>query len=62
MRCNLVRVSKINSLPIQLPWKVSTIYKINHMNRYPGLFVKLGGGLYLDLDVLDRIIEENRKK
>lgn len=55
----LLRVSKITKAN-SLPWEKSTIYKIHHLNKYPKLFIKVGGALFIDLDVLDEIIENGR--
>jgi hypothetical protein len=40
----------------------STMYKWAHLNKFPGLFTKIGGALLLDLDKLDEIIENGRVK
>lgn len=57
---NLLRVSEVNSTP-NFPLRASTLYKWKHVKKYPGLFVKLGGALFVDLDALDKIIEKGRK-
>jgi hypothetical protein len=56
---NLLRVSRIMD-DGSIPWKRSTCYKLKHLNRYPGLFIKLGGQLFIDLNVMEQIIEEGR--
>jgi hypothetical protein len=56
MRSKLVRISKGENLPL----KRSTLYKWHHLKKFPGLFVKLGGALFVDLDVFDEIIEAGR--
>jgi hypothetical protein len=53
---NLVRLSKAEDLPLTK----STLYKWRHLNKFPGLFVKLGGALFIDLNVLAEIIEAGR--
>ncbi len=58
MEINLVRLSKANNLPL----KKSTLYKWKHLHKFPELFVKLGGALFVDLNVLDKIIEMGRGK
>jgi hypothetical protein len=55
---NLVRLSKTNDLPFAR----STFYKWHCLNKYPNLFVKIAGSLFVDLAALDRIVEEGRKK
>jgi hypothetical protein len=59
---NLIRVSEIRNLPEPFPWKPSTCYKLKHLKRYPGLFLKLGGALFVDLNVLRDLLEEGRIK
>jgi hypothetical protein len=54
----LVRVCKAESLPISR----STLYKYRHMNKYPELFIKFGGALFVDLEVLEEILEKCRLK
>lgn len=58
MELNLVRVSKGESLPLEK----STFYKWHHLRKHPRLFIKLGGALFVDLNVLDEIIEAGRIK
>lgn len=53
---NLLRLSKADSLPLCK----STLYKWKHLGKFPRLFVKLGGALFVDLNVLDEIIEAGR--
>jgi hypothetical protein len=55
---NLIRLSKIK--PGQLPLEKSTLYKHHHLKKFPRLFVKLGGALFVDLTVLEEIIEAGR--
>ena len=52
----LLRISKGDNLPL----RKSTLYKWHHLRKYPRLFVKLGGALFVDLDVFDEIIEAGR--
>lgn len=61
MKKNLLRISKI-SKEDNLPLEKSTLYKWNHLHKQPRLFVKIGGALFVDLDVLDEIIESGRIK
>jgi hypothetical protein len=61
MKKNLLRISKISRAD-DLPIEKSTLYKRKHLQKHPGLFVKLGGALFVDLDVLDQIIEAGRIK
>jgi hypothetical protein len=56
----LVRISKVNSIP-NSPFRASTLYKWSHLKKYPGLFVKVGGALFVDLHVLNQIIERGRQ-
>jgi hypothetical protein len=56
MKQNLVRISKVESLPVAK----STLYKWKHMGKFPRLFVKFSGMLFVDLDELDEIMEAGR--
>ena len=56
MENNLCRISKADDLP----FKKSTLYKFKHMGKYPELFVKIGGALFVDLKALDELIEAGR--
>lgn len=58
MKNNLIRLAKADSLPLCK----STFYKWKHLGKFPQLFVKLGGALFVDLNVLDEIIEAGRLK
>jgi hypothetical protein len=55
---NLVRVSKADGLPV----KRQTFYKWNHLKKYPEIFVKLSGALFVDLDRLEQLIENSRAR
>jgi hypothetical protein len=58
MHNHLVRMSKADSLPLAK----ATLYKWHHLNKCPGLFVKIGGALFVDLKFLEKIVEEGRGK
>jgi hypothetical protein len=58
MKNNLVRLVKADSLPLCK----STLYKWKHLGKFPELFVKLGGALFVDCDILQEIIEAERGK
>jgi hypothetical protein len=53
---NLVRVSKAEGLP----FKPQTFYKWYHLKKYPEIFVKFGGALFVDLDRLSEAIDKSR--
>jgi hypothetical protein len=55
---NYVRVCKYSGKL----WTKATLYKLAHLKKYPGLFMKVGGALLVDLDKLDEIIEAGRVK
>lgn len=57
---NLVRVSQADTT--RLPVTSSTLYKWWHIKKYPDIFVKIGGALFVDLDSFDVLIEEMRGK
>ena len=58
MKANLLRLSKAECLPL----KRATLYKWHHTRKYPQLFVKLCGAVFVDLQELDRIIEAGRQR
>lgn len=55
---NLVRVSKAEGLP----FKAATFYKWHRMQKYPEIFVKFAGSLFVDLDRLAEAIDRSRPK
>ena len=55
---NLVRVSKADNLP----FKKQTFYKWFHLGKYPEIFVKFGGSLFVDLDRLSEAIDKSRPR
>jgi hypothetical protein len=57
----LKRVSKITEAD-GLPLAKTTFYKFFHMKRYPEIFVKFGGALFVDLDRLAQVIDKSRPK
>lgn len=59
---NLVRISKMESLPFKLPFKPATFYKWFHLGKYPEIFVKLAGGLFVDLDRTEKLIDASRAR
>ncbi len=56
---NLRRISKI-SHEDNVPVKQQTLYKWWHIKKYPTIFVKLGGALFVDLGALEALVEKNR--
>jgi hypothetical protein len=55
---NLIRLSHIKNG--QLPVAKATLYKWRHLRKYPDLFVRLGGAVFLDTEFLERLIEAGR--
>ena len=53
---NLVRVSKMDDSL----FKKQTYYKWFHLKKYPEIFVKFGGSLFVDLTALERVMEKAR--
>lgn len=53
---NLVKVSKADGLP----FKPSTLYKWHHTRKFPAIFVKISGSLFVDLDRLEQLIDASR--
>lgn len=60
MQRNLKRVSKIERG--ELPFERTTFYKWRYEEKFPGLFVKCAGALFVDLNKLDQIIEAGRQR
>ena len=54
---NLVRVSKVEGLPFRRN-KLST--NGTTFKKYPEIFVKFGGSLFVDLDRLSEAIDKSR--
>lgn len=52
---NLLRLSKVNDTP-GFPLRASTLYKWVHLRKHKELFVRLGGGVFVNLDKLDALI------
>ena len=57
---NLVRIARANEHG--LPLKRSTLYKWLHIKKYPQMFIKLGGAVFVDLDKMNEILEAGRQK
>lgn len=55
---NLIRLSK--AAPGTLPLTKATLYKWKHLGKFPKMFVKIGGALFVDLNKLREIIEAGR--
>ena len=53
---NFVRVSKADNLL----FKKQTFYKWFHLKKYPEIFVKFSGALFIDLDALKKVMESGR--
>jgi hypothetical protein len=58
---NLLRLSKVNEIP-GFPLRASTLYKWKHLRKHPELFVKLGGGVFVNLDKLDSLVAKGGTK
>ncbi len=55
---NLIRVSKINTSPeTQMPFKKATFYKWRTLKKHPEIFVKFGGGTFVDKEKVDALLE-----
>lgn len=59
MKKNLVPVATWEQR--QPHFKRPTLYKWQHLQKFPGLFVKIAGRLFVDEDVFNRIIEQGRQ-
>jgi hypothetical protein len=56
---NLVRVSKAKRE--DLPIAPATLYKWHHLKRYPEIFRKFSGFLFVDTKALEALIENGGK-
>ena len=56
---NLIRLSAVDAKN-DFPVKSRTLYKWRHLKRYPEIFIKFGGGVFVDLDRLDKVLEAGR--
>jgi hypothetical protein len=56
MESNLVRLSKWDD-PM---FSRSTLYKWRHLHKFPGLFVKIGGAVFVDRLVMAKLVEAGR--
>ena len=56
---NLLRVSEIvkgQNFPFTRSW----VYKVKHLKRHPGLLVKVGSALFVDLTKFQELAEAGR--
>jgi len=51
-----MKLVRIKELPPEIPVKISTLYAWHHYNKYPGLFVKVGGFLCVDMEKIQDIM------
>lgn len=56
---NLIPVS--TATPGQLPFTKKTCYKFSSEGKHPGLFIKVGGKLFFDMEKWEELVEEGRK-
>ena len=61
MSNNLLRVSEIRK-GVNFPLSKSWVYKTKHLKRHPGLLVKVGSALFVDLTKFDELAEKGRMK
>jgi hypothetical protein len=59
MKKRLIQVSKIGN---ELPIKKSTLYVWHHLKRYPGIFVKIGSMLCVDIEQFYKTFEPGKAK
>jgi len=46
--------------PGDLPFTKKTCYKFSSSNKHPGLFIKIGGKLFFDMDKWEEMVREAR--
>lgn len=54
-----VQVSKLDAMQTS-PIKTSTAYKWHHIKRFPELFRRVGGKLFLDMEKLYRMADAGK--
>ncbi|GAB6886976.1 hypothetical protein JCM13304A_04740 [Desulfothermus okinawensis JCM 13304] len=54
------RYVRISQLPKDFPIKPGTLYIWRHTGRYPQLFSKIGGALFIDLQEWEKMVEERK--
>lgn len=59
MSKRLLRTSDIRKGE-NFPFSKSWVYKVAHLKRHPGLLVKVGSTLFVDLDAFDKLAEKGR--
>ena len=52
-----IRLSQANDLPI----KKSTLYKWSADNKYPQIFSQIDGKVFVDLEAIYKLLEENKR-
>lgn len=57
MRMNLVKISKVDEIP-GFPIKKSTLYKWHHLQKYPELFVHIGGAVFVNMDKFEELVAQ----
>jgi len=55
---NLKRIIDIEKDDLPVPIAKSTLYKYAKKRLYPGLFVRVGGMVFIDLDKVSLLIKE----
>jgi hypothetical protein len=58
---NLLRVSEIHK-GANFPFSRSWVYKVKHLKRFPGLLIKVGSALFVDLTKFNELTEKGRLK
>ncbi len=50
-----IQVSKIDEASFPYPIKPNIFYKWKHQKKYPEIFRKIGGFLFVDLEALEKL-------
>ena len=51
-----MNIKRLIYLPKDFPVPIRTLYNWHSINKFPGLFVKIGGNLCIDMDRIEEII------
>jgi hypothetical protein len=54
------RVSKLPKEQPEFPYKPATMYRWHHVGKFPEIFLKFNGTLFVDLEALYRLIDAGR--
>ena len=57
-----MNIKRLIYLPKDFPVPIRTLYNWHSINKFPGLFVKIGGNLCIDMDKYEEIATRKNDK